>query len=225
MGARGSTWEPRACCPHVYAHRGRHFNVDEENRIPAFRRALRRFNGFECDIRLSRDGIPVVIHDATLRRTHDDVRRVCKLNANELQRLGVPTLAEALLLLVTHRTARIIIDIKVNERALLLQTLLLARGLGVREDNITFLVWHALCARPSTTATILRAVDNVFESSYTHTDGVACKYSGDAQNQRCIETALGRAQIVNMWTPDDTLSREMIDTYRLRAGCTFTVGH
>lgn len=220
MGAHGS----RVQSTRMYAHKGRHSNAGGENRIPAFRRALRHFDGFECDIRLSRDGIPVVIHDATLRRTHNDVRHVSKLNASELQHLGVPTLAETLLLLVTHRTARIIIDIKVNERALLLQTLLLARGLGVREDNITFLVWHALRARPPTTATILRAVDNVFESSYPHTDGVACKYSGDAQNQRCIETALGCAQIVNMWTPDDTLSREMVDTYRLRAGCSFTVG-
>lgn len=220
MGAHGS----RVHVTRMYAHRGRHSNADEENRIPAFRRALRRFDGFECDIRLSRDGIPVVIHDATLRRTHNDVRHVSELHASELQRLGVPTLEDTLHLLVAHRTARIIIDIKVNERALLLQTLLLARGLGVREDHITFLVWHPLCTRPSTTATILRAVDNVFASSYPHTDGVACRYSGDAQNRRCIETALASAQIVNLWTPDDAISREMVDTYRLRAGCSLTVG-
>jgi glycerophosphoryl diester phosphodiesterase len=50
----------------------------------------------EFDLRFSRDGVPVIIHDETLTRTHGDERAVCELDASELQRLGVPTLTDAL---------------------------------------------------------------------------------------------------------------------------------
>jgi glycerophosphoryl diester phosphodiesterase len=50
----------------------------------------------EFDLRFSRDGVPVIIHDETLARTHGDERAVSELDASELQRLGVPTLTDAL---------------------------------------------------------------------------------------------------------------------------------
>jgi glycerophosphoryl diester phosphodiesterase len=50
----------------------------------------------EFDLRFSRDGVPVIIHDETLARTHGDERAVSDLDASELQRLGVPTLTDAL---------------------------------------------------------------------------------------------------------------------------------
>lgn len=50
-------------------------------------------------MRFSRDGVPVIIHDETLARTHADERAVSALGASELQRLGVPTLSDALAVL------------------------------------------------------------------------------------------------------------------------------
>jgi glycerophosphoryl diester phosphodiesterase len=56
-------------------------------------------DGVEFDVRFSRDGVPVIIHDETLARTHADERAVSALGASELQRLGVPTLSDALAVL------------------------------------------------------------------------------------------------------------------------------
>lgn len=41
-------------------------------------------DGLECDVHLSRDGVPVVIHDPTLERTTNEVGRVSGLTAREL---------------------------------------------------------------------------------------------------------------------------------------------
>jgi glycerophosphoryl diester phosphodiesterase len=55
----------------VIAHRGASAYAPE-NTIPSFELALRQgADALELDVRLSRDGAPVVIHDATLDRTSD----------------------------------------------------------------------------------------------------------------------------------------------------------
>ena len=53
-----------------YAHRGLHDNDSEapENSLEAFRRAVESGYGIEFDVQLSKDGIPVVFHDASLKR-------------------------------------------------------------------------------------------------------------------------------------------------------------
>ena len=50
----------------------------------AWRRAA---DGIECDVHLSRDGVPVVIHDATLDRTTDASGPVSARTADELARV------------------------------------------------------------------------------------------------------------------------------------------
>ncbi|HEY0100172.1 MAG TPA: glycerophosphodiester phosphodiesterase family protein [Pyrinomonadaceae bacterium] len=55
--------------PLVIGHRGAS-KVAPENTLAAFERALADgADGIEFDVRLARDGVPVVIHDATLKRT------------------------------------------------------------------------------------------------------------------------------------------------------------
>ncbi|MEO7987825.1 MAG: glycerophosphodiester phosphodiesterase [Gemmatimonadales bacterium] len=55
----------------IIAHRGAS-GLAPENTLEAFERAVREGAGaFELDVRLSRDGAPVVMHDATLDRTTD----------------------------------------------------------------------------------------------------------------------------------------------------------
>ncbi|SFU42445.1 glycerophosphodiester phosphodiesterase family protein [Butyrivibrio sp. INlla21] len=69
---------PRMFCkpsrePHVkvlYAHRGLHDNNSEapENSMAAFKKAVDAGYGIECDVQLSKDGVPVIFHDFTLER-------------------------------------------------------------------------------------------------------------------------------------------------------------
>ncbi len=75
------------------AHRGDHRRFPE-NTLAAFRAALAvpGCDGLEFDVRASADGIPVVIHDETLRRVQGLPDRIHDLRAEALARLGVPTL-------------------------------------------------------------------------------------------------------------------------------------
>jgi glycerophosphoryl diester phosphodiesterase len=88
------------------AHRGLHEEGVPENSLPAFAAAAEAGYGVELDVSLSRDGAPVLLHDARLTRVAGDDRRVDTLTAAELAEVrlqgtdvGVPTLPEALGLL------------------------------------------------------------------------------------------------------------------------------
>ncbi|MCK6487627.1 MAG: glycerophosphodiester phosphodiesterase [Planctomycetes bacterium] len=60
-----STWP----YPRLIAHRGG-AHLAPENTLPAFAEAARRgYRGIECDVVLTADGVPVLMHDDTLERT------------------------------------------------------------------------------------------------------------------------------------------------------------
>jgi glycerophosphoryl diester phosphodiesterase len=81
------------------AHRGDPYRV-RENTIDSLRSALDRgADAVEIDVRLTRDGVPVLLHDETLRRLWERDRPLRALTAAEVSGLTdgrVPTLAEAL---------------------------------------------------------------------------------------------------------------------------------
>jgi len=81
----------------ILAHRGDWTNAPE-NSLAAFAAAATRpgIDGAEFDVRLGRDGTPVIIHDGDLQRVQGIRRRVTELTAPELEALGVPTLASVL---------------------------------------------------------------------------------------------------------------------------------
>ncbi len=71
----------------ILAHRGASAEAPE-NTMAAFDLALRQgADGIELDVRLSADGVPMVIHDARLDRTTTGVGRVDELSSRELRRL------------------------------------------------------------------------------------------------------------------------------------------
>jgi len=75
--------------PLIIGHRGASA-LAPENTLAAFRRAIADgAEGIEFDVRFSRDGVAVVIHDATLERTGSVKRRVSSLTAAELQAIDV----------------------------------------------------------------------------------------------------------------------------------------
>ena len=101
--------------PLIIGHRGASA-VAPENTIAAFREAIAvGADGIEFDVRLASDGVPVVIHDSTLRRTGGVHQRVADLTSQELSEIdvgswfaprfaneGVPRLAELFELFQTN---------------------------------------------------------------------------------------------------------------------------
>lgn len=73
--------------PFFWAHRGASFCAPE-NTLAAFTYAVESgADGLELDIHLSRDGVPVVIHDETLERTTDGHGPVAEMTLPQLQQL------------------------------------------------------------------------------------------------------------------------------------------
>lgn len=98
------------------AHRGLHEPGVPENSLSAFRAAAVAGYGVELDVYLSRDEVPVIVHDASLgRMTGTDVR-IGQLTVAQLAEVRlegsdehIPTLAEALSVL---RDVPVMVEIK-----------------------------------------------------------------------------------------------------------------
>lgn len=101
-----------------FAHRGLHGAGVSENGMAAFDAAIAQGLGIECDVRLSRDDVAIVFHDATLTRMTGQSDPVSHLPAQELERRtlpdggGIPTLAT--LLARCGGTAPLLVEIKVD---------------------------------------------------------------------------------------------------------------
>lgn len=105
-----------------FSHRGIHDRKTSENTLEAFQKAVDRgVDGIEFDLRLSRDGVPVALHDESLDRIAGDARRVSDLSADELQKLvlrgsgSIPTLNQ----ITASIPAPVILDIEIKDRAVI----------------------------------------------------------------------------------------------------------
>jgi glycerophosphoryl diester phosphodiesterase len=75
----------------IIGHRGSSATAPE-NTLSAFARAIRDgADGIELDVRLSRDGVPVVIHDSTLPRTSLRKRYVSRIALPKLKQTDMGT--------------------------------------------------------------------------------------------------------------------------------------
>lgn len=89
--------------PRIVGHRGARVQGIDENSMAAFEFALaQHVRAVELDVRLSKDGVPVVFHDPTLERMADDPRHIAELTSVELNDVTlihgskIPLLAEVL---------------------------------------------------------------------------------------------------------------------------------
>lgn len=88
-----------------FAHRGLHGAGVSENGMAAFDAAISAGYGIECDVRLSRDGVAMVFHDATLERMIDAAGTIADSDADALRRIflrdggAIPRLAQLLAVL------------------------------------------------------------------------------------------------------------------------------
>ena len=149
IGVPDPRYHRRVSHPLVYAHRGG-AALRPENTIAAFDYGLALgADGLELDVHLSRDGVVVVHHDATLERTTNARGPVCRMTAEELAGLdagywfqpsvegthsadptgeypcrgktgGVPTLREVL---KRYPEVPLIIELKLNEPELARRTI------------------------------------------------------------------------------------------------------
>lgn len=101
------------------AHRGAPYR-HRENTLDSLRAGLELgADAVEFDVRTTRDGVPVLLHDSTLDRLWEVERPLSALSAAELRGLtggGVPALADALL---ATGDSRVMVDLPgaVNRRA------------------------------------------------------------------------------------------------------------
>uniref|UniRef100_A0A7J3QFV5 Glycerophosphodiester phosphodiesterase n=1 Tax=Ignisphaera aggregans TaxID=334771 RepID=A0A7J3QFV5_9CREN len=86
----------------LIAHRGASA-YEPENTLAAFRKAIEMgADAIEFDVRFTRDGIPIIIHDEDLKRVAGIEERVCNLTLDKLKKIvimgkeQVPTLDEVL---------------------------------------------------------------------------------------------------------------------------------
>ncbi|MFJ9807149.1 glycerophosphodiester phosphodiesterase [Streptomyces sp. NPDC101158] len=95
----------------VVAHRGDPYRV-RENTIPSVLSAIARgADAVEVDVRLTKDGVPVLLHDDTLKRLWGHERPLTSLTVSQLAELtdgGVPTLRETL---IAAGAARLMLDL------------------------------------------------------------------------------------------------------------------
>lgn len=72
-----------------YAHRGLHKNESDapENSMEAFRKAVKCGYGIELDVQITKDMVPIVFHDFTLKRMCGRPEKVCECTYEELKDL------------------------------------------------------------------------------------------------------------------------------------------
>jgi len=110
----------------IVGHRGDRAEAPE-NTMPSLELAMDDLDFVETDVRLSRDGVPVLFHDTSLERVTGDRRGVEELDLAELRRLDVgewygrdyagvrmPTLDEFLEALSLRETARALVELKAD---------------------------------------------------------------------------------------------------------------
>jgi glycerophosphoryl diester phosphodiesterase len=88
----------------IYAHRGSSGENPEMTRLAYSAAITEGADGFECDVRLSRDGQIVCFHDATTKRITGKRLRISRTNLRELQGIHeVLTLDELLNLAISAK--------------------------------------------------------------------------------------------------------------------------
>ncbi len=127
------------------AHRGDGRVAPENSLAALLAGALApRSDGVEFAVRLSRDRVPVVIHDPTLERVQGVPTRVDRLTAAELARHDVPALADVLAALPRH--AFLDVELKVVPAAETVAVLASGRGPELHEAVVSSFDPRALLA-------------------------------------------------------------------------------
>ncbi|WP_307622708.1 glycerophosphodiester phosphodiesterase [Streptomyces sp. V3I7] len=219
------------------AHRGDPYRF-RENTIDSLRSALQLgADAVEIDVRLTRDHVPVLLHDETLKRLWEQDRPLRSLSADQLRELtagGVPTLEEAL---AAMDGARVMVDLpgRPDDRAVQ-KTMDVVRACGA-QDRVYY------CAGASTLLSV-RAVDPSAELALTWASLAPPRRAVlDAVRPRWLNYRFGLVNralaarvhrdgcLLSVWTPDtrrsmrrlldlgvDSITTNRVDTLRTLRG-------
>ncbi|OIJ89570.1 glycerophosphodiester phosphodiesterase [Streptomyces colonosanans] len=219
------------------AHRGDPY-LRRENTIDSLRSALDRgADAVEIDVRLTRDGVPVLLHDETLKRLWERDRPLTSLTSHEVRELtagGLPTLADAL---AATDGSRVMIDLPGGPSPRAVRRIVDAVGqCGARER-----VYY--CAGAQTMLAV-RAADSAAEIALTWTSLAPPRPALlDAVRPRWLNYRFGLVDgeltdrvhrdgyLLSVWTPDtrrsmrrlldmgvDSITTNRIDTLRMVRG-------
>lgn len=145
------------------AHRGDPYRV-RENTLASLRSALAHgADAVEIDVRLTADGVPVLLHDATLKRLWRRDVPLSRLSRAEVAGLtggGVPDLAGALAV-ITAAGARVMLDLPGADRAAVRAVVGTVRAAGAADSAY-------YCAGPATMLAV-READPAAEIALTWT--------------------------------------------------------
>ncbi|MFS8202066.1 glycerophosphodiester phosphodiesterase [Streptomyces sp. CWNU-52B] len=200
------------------AHRGDPYHA-RENTIDSLRSALRRgADAVEFDVRLTRDRVPVLLHDDTLKRLWEQDRPLRSLSYDEVRGLTdgkVPTLEEAI---AATDEGRLMVDLPgpTDERAV-------RRVVGVIRDHGA--EERAYYCAGAHTMLAVRAADPAAEIALTWTSLAPPRPALlDAVRPRWLNYRFGLAShelvtrvhrdgyLVSVWTPDTRRSmRRLLD--------------
>ncbi|MEU3314499.1 glycerophosphodiester phosphodiesterase [Streptomyces sp. NPDC006687] len=200
-------------------HRGDPYRV-RENTLASIGSAFARgADAVEIDVRLTRDGVPVLLHDETLERLWGHDVRLDAVTAPQLKELtggGVPTLHEAL---TQAGAGRLMIDLPGAGFEAVRTVVGLVRECGARDRTY-------YCAGPNTMLAV-RAADPDAEISLTWTTlSPPRRVLIDAVSPRWLNYRFGLVSreltdalhrdglLVSAWTPDTKRSMRAL----LRAG-------
>ncbi|EOM78311.1 glycerophosphodiester phosphodiesterase [Rhodococcus rhodnii] len=122
--------------PLVVAHRGASGTLPEHT-LAAYERALTEgADGLECDVRLTRDGHLVCVHDRTVDRTSDGTGAVSEMTLDDLRRLDYGTPEWPSVLLTLDRLVELALDWTSRPVKLFIETKHPVRYGGLVENKV-----------------------------------------------------------------------------------------
>ncbi|MFJ7267723.1 glycerophosphodiester phosphodiesterase [Streptomyces sp. NPDC099050] len=188
-------------------HRGDPYRV-RENTLPSIRSAFDRgADAVEIDVRMTRDGVPVLLHDEDLRRLWGHDVRLDDVTAPQLKELtggGIPTLRDALM---AAGAGRVMVDLPGATARTVRTVVGQVRECGARDRTY-------YCAGPATMLAV-RAADPGAEIALTWTtlapprrvliDAVApswLNYRFGLVGPELVDALHRDGLLVSAWTPD-----------------------
>jgi glycerophosphoryl diester phosphodiesterase len=204
--------------PFIWAHRGASA-VAPENTMASFYAALHSgANGIELDIHLSRDGIPVVIHDLSVDRTTNGQGLVAELTLRELQTLDaghwfapmfigerIPTLFTVL----ERFSGRLRLNLEIKDAQAGLIAVEMLKDFPAADALISSFDWRLLVkirevAPKIALAVLLESQDWHFALSCINAIGASALHPRIDRINKCLLLNCQRRDIaVSAWTVDD----------------------
>ncbi len=180
-----------------------------ENTIAAFQAAIEAgADGIEFDVRLARDGVPVVIHDDTLYRTSRVHGRVAEMSADQLGQYDVPSLVQLFDLFASNELS-LYLELKDTQRQLIEECCRLVEQYRLKDRTIFACFEHSALQTikqidPSFKTAALFQPPAAFilkRARAVGADGIALHHR--LASTRVVEEANRAGFKVAVWTVDD----------------------